>query len=360
VAEPAVNVLERASSSHLRAQSFVDSVLGIANGIDSPADRQMRITIADRSLNLHFASPALQARFAPAFAHLQERGRTAEIAVTLWDPAAPAPPLPPLPWPPEAYRSCGEIPGYSDGSSYVHFDVPMSALTVFDPQRGRAAYFNRRPQSLPAYEFAGPLRYLIHRIAIDRGMSLVHAAAVAKDGRGALIAGPKGAGKSTTALACLAAGLDYLGDDRCMVAPRGDGHRIYSVFSSAKIFLDDVHRHRIARLADAILQPTTEDDRKGLLYVDQVAPAQMARSAVLRCILIPVQTGAERSTIVQAPPSEALRLLIAELVGRSPVTAPRSLAILRQVCATVPVFRLQAGRHLQEVAETVAWALERY
>jgi hypothetical protein len=359
MAKQAVNEPERGASTHLKAQSFADSVLHIAKRVGSPAGRPIQIVVADRLLNLRFGSPELEARFLPAFAHLLVQSGATDIDVALWDSATPTQPLPALPWPPAAYRSCGEIPGYSDGPSYLHFDVPMSALTVFDSMSGRAAYFNRQPKSLPAYEFAAPLRYLIHRIATDRGMALVHAAAISKDGRGTLIAGPKGAGKSTTALACLAAGFDYLGDDRCLVARRADGHRLYSIYSSAKVFLEDVHRHHIERLAAAILPPTTDDDRKGLVYIDQVAPTQMARSAILRCILIPVRSGAERSRIVQGAPGEALRLLVAELVGRSPVTVAKSIAVLREVCATVPVFRLEAGWHLLEIAETVACTLER-
>jgi hypothetical protein len=355
-----VNEAVRGVSTQLQAKLFADSVLRIADQIRDPAGGRLNIAIADQVWKLRFASPVLASRFIPALAHLQVQGEAADIEVTLWDSDTEPQPLPKLPWPAEAYRPCGEIPGYSDGRSYLHFDVPMSALTVLDSTTGRAAYFNRRPQSLPAYEFAGPLRYLIHRIAADRGMALVHAAAISKNGRGTLIAGPKGAGKSTTALACLAAGLDYHGDDRCLVAQRADGHRLYSVYSSAKVFLEDVHRHRIDRLADVVLPPTTDDDRKGLVYVDQVAPAQMARSALLNAILIPVQTGAERSRIVETPPSEALRLLIAELIGRSPATVVKSVATLREICATVPVFRLEAGRHLPEIAETVACMLERH
>jgi hypothetical protein len=64
--------------------------------------------------------------------------------------------------------------------------------------------------------------FLFHRMLRLRPDALFfHAASVAVDGRGALLVGPKGSGKSTTALALVASGHLLLGDETACYVPAG-------------------------------------------------------------------------------------------------------------------------------------------
>lgn len=64
--------------------------------------------------------------------------------------------------------------------------------------------------------------FLFHRLLRLRPDALFfHAASVAVDGRGALLVGPKGSGKSTTALALVACGHALLGDETACYVPAG-------------------------------------------------------------------------------------------------------------------------------------------
>lgn len=63
-----------------------------------------------------------------------------------------------------------------------------------------------------------------------RGIFHLHAGAlVAPDGRGILVAGGAGAGKSTLTLALLEAGCEYLGDDAVFLSTRGDDAGVLSL-----------------------------------------------------------------------------------------------------------------------------------
>ncbi len=306
--------------------------------------------VGGASIELRFASSVLERLFAPSFVE-RTRGDPPDLVVSLWDPAS-LPDLPPLPWDWSQYRACGEIASDADGV-YVHIDVPTAGLTI---SGGEALYWNRRPDALPSYEFAGPLRSLLHRWAIDRGAALVHAGGVALDGRGALIIGEKGAGKSTTCLSCVAAGFDYIGDDRCLVA---DGARptMYNVFSSAKVHTNEVGRFAIPGLEAASLPPVTPDDKKTLLYMDRVLPGRVPEFAALSAIVLPRRVPSVASRLVPISPAIAIRHLVAEIVGHAPSTAVRSLSILRSICAKVPVYRLEAGSDSKKVAAGVLAAL---
>jgi HprK-related kinase B len=60
------------------------------------------------------------------------------------------------------------------------------------------------------------------KIVLRRGHSLLHASAVSREGRTAVLAGPPGAGKSTSALHLVEAGFHCLSNDRVLAKPMAD------------------------------------------------------------------------------------------------------------------------------------------
>lgn len=339
------------------AAEFAERVLAIAAEAARRAHATRWIALGELTAVLNFTSEDLHRLFAPSFARTAMPQAAPAMSVALWEPRPDIPAIPSLPWPVEAYRACGEIAGYSDGRYYMRLDVPMDALTVLDIETGRAAYLNRSPRALPTYEWAGPLRWLVQRLAIEHDMVFAHAAAVARLGRAAVIAGPRGAGKSTTTLACYSAGFDYLGDDRCLLSgsPR---RRVFSVYSTAKVFAGDANRFAIADLNRVAIQPQRDDDGKILIPLDLIAPELVVGEAEIGCILIPKRGNSARSGFRRGEPAEAVRLLIAEIVGQSPVTAARSLTLATRICRGLPIFVLDAGTDLKDLSRAVDRALE--
>ncbi len=60
----------------------------------------------------------------------------------------------------------------------------------------------------------------LHEMLKRRGMFMMHAAGLAEQGRGVLLAGASGAGKTTQALALMRGGLGFLGDDMMILSAR--------------------------------------------------------------------------------------------------------------------------------------------
>jgi hypothetical protein len=69
--------------------------------------------------------------------------------------------------------------------------------------------------------FDNAARYLVARLAVERGGLAVHGAGVVKDGKAWIFAGPSGAGKSTAVK--LSAPAASLGDDFAVILPHGGG-----------------------------------------------------------------------------------------------------------------------------------------
>ena len=103
-------------------------------------------------------------------------------------------------------------------------------VSVFDRARARGFFWTHDPASLADWEHGSPLRNLLRWALADHGVHLLHGAAIGvPGGGGVLLLGVGGAGKSTTALTCLAAGFDVVADDYVLVDAEPRAHRLYSI-----------------------------------------------------------------------------------------------------------------------------------
>lgn len=99
--------------------------------------------------------------------------------------------------------------------------LPTGWRVLHDPDSGRllALDLERRValfhpgSALPPRERAEFCRPLLHWLAILDGNVVVHAGALAREGRAVLVAGAGNAGKSTLTRVCLDAGFEVLGDN---------------------------------------------------------------------------------------------------------------------------------------------------
>jgi hypothetical protein len=178
--------------------------------------------------------------FAPAFAGVLDGSGGHPEAVleveTADDPAGTAP------WRDYAsgsHRSC-------DGALAVVRREPSIVQTFrpgAEPRLGVAA----SPEGLACGDLrAQPAYHAIAAWLAGPTMQLVHGAAVALDGRGVLLVGVSGRGKSTTAMVCAQAGFSLLGDDLCIVEAGSDGPccppRVHGLYATVKLNPDSRDR----------------------------------------------------------------------------------------------------------------------
>jgi GT2 family glycosyltransferase len=176
------------------------------------------------------------------------------------------------------------------------------------------------------------MRHLMHWWMESRGCQLVHGAAIGLEGEGVLITGKGGLGKSTTALACLDAGLQYLADDFLVVEP-GPAPRVHSLYSTGKLEWSQMARFpRFAGLARNHGSPLGD---KAVLYLYPAFAAQIVRSLTLKAILTPI--------IVDRPAS-----------GFAPISRP---ALERAAGFTTQTLLPHAGRHTMAFIERLAASL---
>ncbi len=346
------------------AQRFFDDARA-AFGRTAVVTRALRV--GGRPLRLRFGSRALAERLGPAFAHLPEGNdddhAAPDFTVDAWDSASSGIPTPVPPWGRANYGPHGEIRPTGDAwprPLRARFNVHAGILGMVDAARRAAIWWTRDAALVPDYERGAPFALLLHwwhllcPPAPGEGAPpacAVHAAAVgtARDG-GLLLVGRGGSGKSTTALAALAAGFDYAGDDYCLLQPgaaAASGPVAASLFATGK--MSDAMLARFSEFAPAVVNPDREPGEKALLFLAREGEfaARLVPALPLRAILLPeVFPGRAETRLVPVGPAAALQALAPSTVflfPRAPDEGAALLAQLAGVTRRLPAFHLQLG-----------------
>ncbi|CAK0772240.1 putative Hpr(Ser) kinase/phosphatase [Gammaproteobacteria bacterium] len=133
-----------------------------------------------------------------------------------------------------------------DGSLAVIRRAP-SSVEQFAPGPNPALLLDASPAALAGGDLrAQPAHHALAAWLSGPTLQVVHAGAVAMEGRGVLFIGVGGRGKTTTALACTQAGFAFLGDDLCVVEAGNPAQdtpaRVYGVYATAKVNADTRER----------------------------------------------------------------------------------------------------------------------
>ena len=193
----------------------------------------------------------------------------------------------------------GEVPAYSgEGISFAYFaHARMVQILNQSKKHGIVALVNAK--ALPAFELACPLRGILSWVLRHNGMAMIHSAALAdEDGNAHLIIGNSGAGKSTTAISCLLAGMRYIGDDLCALGQGADGLiYVHSLYSSGKTYRSEWKY--LPPLKKLTLPPGLRIDEfhKEIYFFshDEQLKTQLCRSGQLQTIFVPCKDGSVKA-----------------------------------------------------------------
>jgi hypothetical protein len=277
----------------------------------------------------------------------------AGIRLTLIDATAAGLP-PPRAWWEEFYRPLDVESRLADQGlrgSYFHDN---RLWQFYDAKTRRGVALMRRAGDYPPWEVSAPLRVFLHWIYAEAGLRMVHAATLGARGRGVLIAGRGGAGKSSTTLAGVAAGLDSVGDDYVLVEA-GDDVRAHPVYAVAKQDASGFARLGLGRLvADPGPLNWQGKHEFGLALLGR--PVQ---HLALTAILVPRVAHRARTEIVLASPREAMLALAPSGIFQMPGEWLSGSRFYADLIRRLPSFRIELGTDGREIAESIASFLDR-
>jgi hypothetical protein len=181
---------------------------------------------------------------------------------------------------------------------------------------------------------------LLHRLVRLRADALFfHAASVGVAGRGALLVGPKGAGKSTLALALAARGHDFLGDETACYLPAAGT----IIPLRRPVAVKPGPRARVVAEALARLRPAADADGIVRVPVEALLNVAPARPLPLSAVLFLDGFGPEASVEPATPGRDDLARL--QPFSSSLVAAPRAQRVfeMARLLGAVRVFRVRHG-----------------
>jgi hypothetical protein len=291
-------------------------------------------------VRFRFAGDALRRVFLSALSnHPGCAPDVAKVTICAVDLAAAGMRLPPFPWSPVDVRERGEVRGFNDDRLRTLYEVDSGMLSMLDVARGRAFLAVDDERRLLWWQRAAPLRTIFHWVLTSPTRTLVHAGAVGDDAGAVLLAGAGGSGKSTTAVACAAAGLRYAGDDYVLLEI-GDAPVVHSLYSTAK--LTDESLAMLPPLGDSLLPESLEDEKR-VVYMDRAFPHAIAPPLPVRAIAVPRVTPGRATRLMSASAADALRALAPTTIYQLPSNGGRALGQLAELVRRVKAFSLGIG-----------------
>jgi hypothetical protein len=307
---------------------------GWATAVRATGEREHLVELAQSTVRLRFAGAALEPSVLPALAPRvpRTRGDGPAATVLLWDSASGGVELSGPPWRrADVDGRSREVLAFAGAGLRTLHDPDSRFLTMYDRRERLGVFWAPSGDAVPWHERAAPLRPLLHWALTAPGRLLVHAGAVAGERGAVLLAGRSGSGKSTTVLACVAAGWGYLGDDYVVLTSRPQPV-VHALYATAKLTPDSPVRDRFG---DAVLPPRPDADK---LVLDLAS--RRRASAPLLAIVVPRVAGGERAFLTPVAPTEALRALAPSTILQHPHDADGGLATMAALVRSVPTFRL--------------------
>ncbi len=323
------------------SKSFLESCLA-----DPITWQRQTYDIGGYYVNIHYESESIFLYFHTALAHLALNDSThADFQIFVRDHATFPRPF----WNWDEIDNQGNL--VPQGPININYEHWSGILRLFDPVQNKGVFWVRDLSSIPIWHRSFPFRTLLTRFFESTAIQPVHSAAVAWQGKAALLAGHSGSGKSSTALASLVHGLDFLGDDFNLV--HVDKQKVHSLYGIAKL-----EKHQLQTFPALQQFPRVGDDEKDQIEVAQHFPDQMKQNAVLKGVVLPKISHREESQIIPISPQEALKQMsqsTLELLQGNRMTHFHKIG---RICRTLPCYQLALSTDYREIVHRLRTFLE--
>ena len=307
------------------------------------------LQIGGKRVLLRFAGRPLTPYLVPAFRHLSDDSitpGTAELTICAWDSASTGVPLPLEVGDLVAHHRRGMPDSRPSGRVLSAYRRPDPGFSMLDLDSATGIYWIPDAASTPYEDRSGTFRAILSWWMAAHGRQFVHGAAIGDARGGVLVVGKSGSGKSTTALSCLMAGFDYVGDDYCLLDP-GVPPVVHSLFGSAKLHAH--HIERFPQLADLVTNPARLEIEKGVFLLGDHIPERLVASLTVRAVLVPSVVGHGPTEMLPLSSPRALAALAPSTLLQLSATRNEALARMAALVRSVPAFELRLGEKIDDI-----------
>jgi len=233
--------------------------------------------------------------------------------------------------------------------------APADPLSVFDPATRVGVQLVDSLSDLPPWDSGAPFRLLLHFAAACRGWRLIHAATLSVGGKGILMVGAGGVGKSGTCLAGLAGGLNTVGDDYVLVAP---GEPLTAFRAYLLLKQDREGLARIPGLAARVAHEKVNWQNKLELNPEQLFPGCMVEEMRVSAIVMPQIARARHTRFVPADTQTAFQSFAPSMWAQMPGARASGFMFSAWLTRQLPVFTMLLSENSSEIADSARRFIE--
>ncbi len=230
-------------------------------------------------------------------------------------------------------------------------------VLVMDGVQGRADGYLIKPETMQA----NLIEYLFHLALIEllrhRRLYTIHATALEKHGRGVLIPGNSGRGKTTSFISLLRSGYRYLSDDHPLI--RDAGTHVEMLPFPIKISVTEATIGIFPGAPECSRSRTSSGSPKRSFYAEDLYPTSVGDPCQPAMVLFPHVVDAPHSHLELLPKSRALEVLLPQaLLVYDPEVARREFQVLARLVQQVDCYRLHFGRDILDLPKLITPLLE--
>lgn len=232
----------------------------------------------------------------------------------------------------------------------------------YDRASGRGVQMMASPISIPDWDPGSPLRNLLRWHLTNSEQGFVHAGTLGVAGRGLMLAGPGGSGKSGTVLAGLLAGMQSVGDDYILArTPASGGVTVAPIFNTLKNDPSGLERLGVGLGTGIDLKELGYVNWQGkhqFTFQDLVQRDPVAHMTI-EALCVPVVTGGKKTEITSMPKREAFLALAQTGFKQMPGDTRHSLKFCTELIKRLATYRLSLGTEPAEIIDSLHSFLEK-
>jgi hypothetical protein len=229
------------------------------------------------------------------------------------------------------------------------YPVAAGHWQFFDRRSRTALLAIRRRDDLPPWDGSAPLRLPLQWLLDEWGLRVVHAATVGVAGKGAVLFGRGGAGKSGTTLAALSVGMSSVGDDYVALRLHGAPAAL-PLYNCVKQDLPGLER--VPGLRDALQDLTPNWRGKYEFDPRLVFPGAFVDEMALHAVILPKIVQRPDPSIEQVSSSAALLALLSSNLQYNLTDKDGGMGKLASFLRQLPCYQmnLSTSAHLNGLA----------
>jgi hypothetical protein len=233
----------------------------------------------------------------------------------------------------------------------ANYKPRLQAWDIFDTNTRFGLRLLRQKDAIEPWEPTSPLAFFCKWIADLDHKTIIHAGSLSKHGKGALMVGNGGAGKSGTVIGAMKHGFQSSGDDYTLLSKKANGYCAHAVFRTVKQDLAGLKRLNIPRPADLNWQ------NKAVFRPENVFQNGIVDSVAVHVLLFPSIGGVETTFHAVDPVIVFKTLTMSTLKQLTGSYAPIFVTCAKLI-HDLPCFGIKLSSNPEEVSSKLALFME--